>query len=1348
MLTSATDTADLLGSFEQLEPRRASADALRQLGDAAHTVVLGAVTAGHFGEAAEAFAAWAQYQRYMSGTQGAEQADAATVVACVSQAASLVGDSAAAAWQAAVDTHAASCRRDSDDLAVSGGSFHWVDGILLTAMESGDWVFLDNANMCSPTVLDRLNPVLEPSGVLLVPEAGTVDGASRCVTPQPGFRLILGLDPRHGEASRAMRNRGIEVFVPPCASEDEAASDDKAQQRVRSLPNSRLSLGTAKFPSAHERSALSVRPTFAKREPLAWRARHGCVAGLDSQRAGRAGPCADLCPSLRLHRPAGRTFPHTQHADMRLRSPQVGQYSDAVAVLSGHHLPGHALPRAMAAAAAALGGADKHRVAVWPTMRELCTAADVVRDLLQRGWSLPAATTSAWRQTYVLAASAHGIDPETALAAYYSHIAPAVAFAGQEQQPLVQPLSWPVPFTVADLVWGSPVSVQRRSGAVLCVAAAQAFAAEVAGQWNGTAAAAVRNSTAASLLPIALWRQSEAVTAVCGDAERQALNMLRVAGAVFVQQSVGDTSPPWLRALSSRMLAGTATTRASACVEDASAVAAALAHHPVASVLAAVSRRAAAVRFAPPGESTALPRDPDAHISSEEQALIAPHCVDERRATCVAVLAADALLAASHAAAHSSVMLASVQRSAVSTSASSQLGLCLARALSPELRVRQLAPHACVDMVPPVLHAVAALEAAAIHQLCSYLSDAVDGALPAAVGAVCEQVMQGVTLVSGLAEWRDRMVALLCGTDALPIDALLIAWLRLRKFMARVVALVSASSADVCATARHATAAMDSTWGISALDAPKPLLWRQAGHPTMPTPGLAHLEAALRSLCETHALPYDPQLRVSLVQAACFFTGSHVGADPSKQAPALGVADAQMLLTGAQQKAAGLQAAPVEGAAPDAAVASAAAATCDAANACGGLELAFPPELDQWAGTAALAAQLRGTATVASLRATHALVTALSAMPAGPEAQALISGAAGPGVAAERLLAFTLHASDRRVLDVAPLQQLAWLAELAQADELGNVLPDAVHELWFRFHAALGRMQSTDALGSPLVLFRPVITARLADLAATASKASISERAATIMQLRLAVRSLRGGASLGVATGTQLGMRAASSDAQAVVTLTVQLLRACAPRWPVCEQLATSVTAQPRAAATMLADAGTRDGFTAADLVAPLLTAVATVRKQTNGALATPAGEADRGAAWAMLGCVRLSLLVAELLADPVARDAFKLGHLRARRDDDLVPELLVRSAAAALPGAPSDSRARGRAEATLISLTESIVRLEARAVPRPADGQWMPIHAEMSRFAAGLGCVPSPSLTLFSPRRLGSVWAWRGGAR
>lgn len=42
----------------------------------------------------------------------------------------------------------------------SAGCFEWVDGALLRAMERGEWVLLDNANMCNPTVLDRLNPLL------------------------------------------------------------------------------------------------------------------------------------------------------------------------------------------------------------------------------------------------------------------------------------------------------------------------------------------------------------------------------------------------------------------------------------------------------------------------------------------------------------------------------------------------------------------------------------------------------------------------------------------------------------------------------------------------------------------------------------------------------------------------------------------------------------------------------------------------------------------------------------------------------------------------------------------------------------------------------------------------------------------------------------------------------------------------------------------------------------------------------------------------------------------------------------------------------------------------------------
>jgi midasin len=44
------------------------------------------------------------------------------------------------------------------------GRFEWVDGELARAVAHGGWVLLDNANLCNPAVLDRLNSLLEPDG--------------------------------------------------------------------------------------------------------------------------------------------------------------------------------------------------------------------------------------------------------------------------------------------------------------------------------------------------------------------------------------------------------------------------------------------------------------------------------------------------------------------------------------------------------------------------------------------------------------------------------------------------------------------------------------------------------------------------------------------------------------------------------------------------------------------------------------------------------------------------------------------------------------------------------------------------------------------------------------------------------------------------------------------------------------------------------------------------------------------------------------------------------------------------------------------------------------------------------
>lgn len=92
--------------------------------------------------------------------------------------------------------------------------FEWVDGVLVKAIVEGKWLVLDNANLCSPSVLDRLNSLLEPDGVLNINERHSEDGSVRVVTPHPSFRLFMTMDPQHGELSRAMRNRNIELFIP------------------------------------------------------------------------------------------------------------------------------------------------------------------------------------------------------------------------------------------------------------------------------------------------------------------------------------------------------------------------------------------------------------------------------------------------------------------------------------------------------------------------------------------------------------------------------------------------------------------------------------------------------------------------------------------------------------------------------------------------------------------------------------------------------------------------------------------------------------------------------------------------------------------------------------------------------------------------------------------------------------------------------------------------------------------------------------------------------------------------------------------------------------------------------
>ncbi|XP_045787692.1 midasin-like [Trifolium pratense] len=151
--------------------------------------------------------------------------------------------------------------------------FEWVTGLLIKAIERGEWIVLENANLCNPTVLDRINSLVEPSGSITVNERGIVDGNPLVIHPHQNFRMFLTVNPRYGEVSRAMRNRGVEIFMmePYWALDDISGSleifESKDVKRFLSLagiPFAQLidSMARAHMYAKSEGSKLNVHITY------------------------------------------------------------------------------------------------------------------------------------------------------------------------------------------------------------------------------------------------------------------------------------------------------------------------------------------------------------------------------------------------------------------------------------------------------------------------------------------------------------------------------------------------------------------------------------------------------------------------------------------------------------------------------------------------------------------------------------------------------------------------------------------------------------------------------------------------------------------------------------------------------------------------------------------------------------------------------------------------------------------------------------------------------------------------------------------------------------------------------
>ncbi|KAJ1361784.1 hypothetical protein KIN20_021125 [Parelaphostrongylus tenuis] len=104
------------------------------------------------------------------------------------------------------------CHLVLERAARSSMRFKWVDSPFVRAYLNGHWLLIEDVNLCSAAVLDRLNTCLENDGRLVVFERHS---SFESLQPHPDFRVFLSMDARNGEISRAMRNRSVEIFITP-----------------------------------------------------------------------------------------------------------------------------------------------------------------------------------------------------------------------------------------------------------------------------------------------------------------------------------------------------------------------------------------------------------------------------------------------------------------------------------------------------------------------------------------------------------------------------------------------------------------------------------------------------------------------------------------------------------------------------------------------------------------------------------------------------------------------------------------------------------------------------------------------------------------------------------------------------------------------------------------------------------------------------------------------------------------------------------------------------------------------------------------------------------------------------
>ncbi|KAI9934908.1 hypothetical protein ASPWEDRAFT_175629 [Aspergillus wentii DTO 134E9] len=203
-LSADTDTMDLIGGFEQIDYKREISSLAQEI---SYFLQQHIISAHSSGETSEAISTFLDLHELFQGPD----ASLDTICSSLSMLCQAYSHPILEEFLTR-SQNLLNVSKQSDKMRVG---FEWTEGVLTQAVQHGRWVVLDNANLCNPSVLDRLNSLTEPNGALILNEQRTEDGSARIIKPHPNFRLFLTMDPRHGELSRAMRNRCVEIcFLP------------------------------------------------------------------------------------------------------------------------------------------------------------------------------------------------------------------------------------------------------------------------------------------------------------------------------------------------------------------------------------------------------------------------------------------------------------------------------------------------------------------------------------------------------------------------------------------------------------------------------------------------------------------------------------------------------------------------------------------------------------------------------------------------------------------------------------------------------------------------------------------------------------------------------------------------------------------------------------------------------------------------------------------------------------------------------------------------------------------------------------------------------------------------------